>query len=49
MSGRLVFKSKSFDTTEDETEFAPVPVGLGYTQAIQMLRSGSGKVEPATK
>jgi hypothetical protein len=49
MSGRLVFKTKSFDTTEDETEFVPVPVGLGYTQAIRMLRSDSGKAEPATK
>jgi hypothetical protein len=49
MRGRLVFKTRSFDTVEDETQFVPVPAGLGYAQAIQMLRSDSGKAEPATK
>jgi hypothetical protein len=49
MSGRLVFKTRSFDTVEDETQFVPVPVGLGYGQAIQMLRSDFGKAEPAMK
>ena len=28
MSGRVVFKNKVFDTTEDESQFAPLPVGL---------------------
>lgn len=41
MSGRILFKTKSFDTTEDETDFAPVPAGIGYTQAIQILRRTS--------
>ena len=41
MSGRVVFKTRVFDTTEDESQFAPVPVGLGYQQAIQMLRAES--------
>ena len=49
MSGRLVFKTRTFDTVEDETQFVPVPVGLGFGQAIQMLRSDFGKAEPATK
>jgi hypothetical protein len=49
MSGRLVFKTRSFDTVEDETQFVSVPLGLGYAQAIQMLRSDSGKADPATK
>lgn len=40
MSGRVVFKTRSFDTTEEQTQFAPVPVGLGYRQGIQILRSG---------
>jgi len=40
MSGRVVFKTKVFDTTEDETQFAPIAVGLSYQQAIQMLRDG---------
>ena len=49
MSGRLVFKTRSFDTVEDETQFVPVPAGSGYVQAIQTLRSDSGKADPATK
>jgi hypothetical protein len=40
MSGRVLFKTKSFDTTEDETEFTPVPPGIGYKQAIALLRAG---------
>jgi hypothetical protein len=40
MSGRVFFRTRLFDTTEEETQFAPVPVGLGYVQAIQMLLSG---------
>jgi hypothetical protein len=38
MSARVVFKTKVFDTTEDETQFVPVPAGLRYQQAIAMLR-----------
>lgn len=41
MSGRVLFKTKSFDTQEDETDFAPVPAGMDYTQAIQLLRGNS--------
>ncbi len=40
MSGRVVFKDRTFDTTEDETRFAPLPVGLGYQKAIEMLHAG---------
>ncbi len=40
MSGRVVFKTRTFDTTEEETQFAPLPVGLGYQKAIEMLRAG---------
>ena len=39
MSGRVLFKNKSFDTTEEESHFAPVPPGLNHRQAIQMLRA----------
>ena len=49
MNGRVLFKSKVFDTTEDQSQFVPVPVGMGYQQAIHLLReqqtkanSGSG-------
>ncbi len=42
MSGRVVFKNKTFDTVEIESEFVPVPVGLSYRQGIEMLRAGAG-------
>jgi hypothetical protein len=38
LTGRVVFKTKTFDTTEDESHFVPVPSGLRYQQAIEMLR-----------
>lgn len=38
MSGRVVFKTRVFDTTEDESGYVPVPVDLGYQKAIEMLR-----------
>ena len=41
MSGRVVFKTRVFSTAEDESGFAPVPQGMGYRQAIEMLRSDS--------
>jgi hypothetical protein len=40
MSGRVVFRDRTFDTTEEQTHFAPLPVGLGYRDAIKMLRAG---------
>lgn len=40
MNGRVFFKARTFDTTEEQTQFVPVPVGMTYQQAIQMLRSG---------
>ena len=39
LTGRVVFTTKVFDTTEDESQFAPLPVGLSYKQAIQMVQS----------
>jgi hypothetical protein len=39
MNGRVLFKNKSFDTEEEESHFQPVPLGLSYAQAIQLLRS----------
>jgi hypothetical protein len=43
MSGRVFFKTRSFDTLEEETDFAALPPGIGYAQAIQMLRSEPDK------
>ncbi len=45
MSGRVLFKNKVFDTTEDESQFAPLPLGLSYQQAIKMMNTGSGTEE----
>ena len=39
MSGRVVWKTRVFDTAEDETGYEPVPAGLGYQKAIEMLRN----------
>lgn len=39
MTGRVFFKTRTFDTTEEESLFAPVPPNLTYQQAIEMLRS----------
>jgi hypothetical protein len=39
MSGRVVFKTRAFDTTEDESGFTPVPFRMSYVQAIQMLQA----------
>ncbi len=40
MSGRVVFKTRVFDTTEEQTNYAPLPEGMGYQKAIEMLLSG---------
>jgi hypothetical protein len=39
MTLRILFKNKSFDTTQEMTQYAPVPANLDYRQAIQMLRA----------
>lgn len=49
MSGRVFFKTRSFDTLEEESQFAPVPVGMTFQQAIEMLRSERGSATVAGK
>ena len=44
MNLRVLFKNKSFDTVEEMTQYAPLPVGLSYVQAIQMLRAAPGPI-----
>jgi hypothetical protein len=39
MTGRVLFKTRSFDTTEDESRFVPLTPGLDYRKAIEILRS----------
>lgn len=43
MNLRVLFKNKYFDTVQEMTQYTPVPAGLDYRQAIQMLRSGAGR------
>ncbi len=40
MSGRVVFKTRVFDTTEVQTNYAPLPQGMSYQKAIETLLSG---------
>ncbi len=42
ISLRILFKTKDFDTVEQMTRYVPVPVGLDYRQAIEMLRASPG-------
>ena len=37
MSGRFVVRNRAFDTTEEETHYAPLPGGMGYREAVEML------------
>lgn len=39
MSGRVVFKNRAFDTTEVQADYAPLPTGISYQQAIELLRA----------
>jgi hypothetical protein len=41
MNLRILFKTKNIDTTEEMTQYAPIPANLDYRQAIQLLRGGS--------
>ena len=41
MNLRILFKTKNIDTTEEMTQYAPVPANIDYRQAIEMLRAGS--------
>jgi hypothetical protein len=39
MSARILIRTKSFQTVEQESHFEPVPLGLDYRQAVSMLRA----------
>lgn len=47
MSGRIVVKNKTFETVEEQTNYSPVPVELGYVQAIHILKSDSPTAKEA--
>jgi hypothetical protein len=42
MNMRLLWKIKNMDTTLEMSQYAPVPSGMGYQQAIHMLVGGGG-------
>jgi hypothetical protein len=42
MNGRVLIRTRSFDTTEEQSQFEPVPLGMSYQQAIQILRPAPG-------
>ena len=44
MNARIVFKNRNFDTTEEQTQFAPLPPSITWRQAIAELTSS----EPAS-
>jgi hypothetical protein len=46
MEMRVLFKAKSSDSVQEFSQFEPLPVGLSYRKAIQMLRSDS---EPGSR
>ena len=41
---RVLFKTKIINTSEQMTRYTPVPMGMDYRQAIEILRSGSSAV-----
>jgi hypothetical protein len=41
MNGRVLWKPRNSDSLQDYTQFATVPAGLDYRQAIRMLRGGA--------
>jgi hypothetical protein len=49
MNLRVLFKNRNIDTMEEMTQYAPVPVGLDYRQAIQMLRADAGGVAKGSR
>jgi len=41
MNGRVLFKTKNSNSTQDYSGFTPLPPGLTYRQAIELLRNSS--------
>jgi hypothetical protein len=44
MDLRILFKTKNIDTTEEMTQYTPVPANIDYRKAIELLRAS-----PATQ
>lgn len=43
MSARVLIRTRNFETTEIESQFAPVPATLSYRDGIALLRSGAAE------
>jgi hypothetical protein len=46
MELRILFKTKDFDSTQEMTAYTPIPDGIDYRQAIQMLRGEPERMAP---
>ncbi|MGH9606506.1 MAG: hypothetical protein ACRD3N_12510 [Terracidiphilus sp.] len=40
MTARVLFRTRTFDAVEEEGRFEPVPAGMDYREAIEILRNG---------
>ncbi len=49
MSGRVFIRTRVFDTTEEESQFAPEPLGMGYAEAIQTLLAPLEEPSPSSR
>lgn len=49
MNLRVVWKNKALDTVEEMSQYRPVPVGVDYKQAIQILSSESAPAARALR
>jgi hypothetical protein len=47
MNGRVLFKAKNSDSVQEYSQFVPLPKGLDYRQAIQILRATQASAPPA--
>lgn len=46
MTGRVLFRTKKFDVTQEQSHFAELPANMGYREAIGKLLAGEFVAEP---
>jgi hypothetical protein len=49
MNLRVLFRTRNIDTLEDMSRYEPVPAGMDYRHAIQMLLEGAGNTGQANR
>ena len=47
MNARIFWSTKDIDTAEEMTAYSPVPAGMGYQEAIRLVRAGAGSTAQA--